>query len=92
LQGQRICSAKVVGTTVEENGVFCDRFLHNVNRYSWIFEQIFLPALTLMLSCCVFSKQNYRGPRQWHPHESNSFGRLKISIQGKFGMTFSLAD
>lgn len=58
LQGQRICSAKVVGTVVKENSVFYDRFLHNVNGYSWIFEQIFLPALMLISSCWVFSEQN----------------------------------
>lgn len=58
LQGQRICSARVACTIVKENSVFCNRFLHNVNRYSWIFEQIFLPALMLIFSCWVFIKQN----------------------------------
>ena len=57
-QGQRICFTKVAGIIVKKKNVFCDKFLHNVNRYSWIFEQIFLPALTLIFSCRVFSKQN----------------------------------
>lgn len=58
MQGQRICSAEMVGTILKENSVFYNRFIHNMNKYSWIFEQVFLPALALMFSCWVFSKQN----------------------------------
>lgn len=64
-----------------------------VNRYSWVFEQIFLPALALIFFPEWFSASRIAiGSKQQHPQESNSSVHLKYSTQGKFGITSSPAD